>query len=240
MARGRLHWRGRELSPEFHEYALRVSQGENLPPFRGRLLADESQALPWESAGEARPLRSKTSRTIGLLLVALGLVAVTGSLTLQEERSTWSQAALAPLVATALQPAAPEVAAPQALLPPAALPPPGVSPPPAPSPPGEESEEASRQLPLQSPPVSSLSLAPLSLAPLSRQPSSLQTPVEGVSRQVSASSDAEGARAAPAPSPQAPSPPVSRQQQPRKVVPSLATGSDEPGKSVLLVEKPPF
>jgi hypothetical protein len=116
---GRLHWRGRELSPEFHEYALRVSRGENLEPFRGKLLADEARPLPgepadalplpWESAN-AVPLRSKAPRTIGLLLAALALVVlVTGSLTSQEEAPAWSAtapASAASTVVASLQPSA--------------------------------------------------------------------------------------------------------------------------------------
>jgi hypothetical protein len=130
-----LHWRGRELSPEFHEYALRVSRGEQLAPFRGQLLADEGQEpaalwlpaargeqesreqklrqppLPWESA-DSIPLRSKGPRALGLLLLALTLVAVvTGSLRSQEEAPAWTPAAPVAVVA-ALAPAPVTVAEP--------------------------------------------------------------------------------------------------------------------------------
>jgi hypothetical protein len=103
-ALGRLHWRGRELSPEFHEYAQRVSRGENLAPFRGQLLANESLALPWESA-DSLPLRSKAPRVVGLLLAALALVAiVSGSLAGNDESSGWNLPPAAALAATLPEP----------------------------------------------------------------------------------------------------------------------------------------
>lgn len=111
-ALGRLCWRGRELSPEFHEYALRVSRGENLAPFRGQLLANEHLALPWESA-ESLPLRSKAPRVVGLLLAALALVAiVSGSLASHEESPVWTVPSPAALAATLPEPAALTVVAP--------------------------------------------------------------------------------------------------------------------------------
>lgn len=104
VALGRLHWRGRELSPEFHEYAQRICRGENLAPFRGQLLADESLGLPWESA-DSRPLRSKGPRVVGLLLTALALVAVvSGSLTSHEVSSSWRVPTAAALAATLPEP----------------------------------------------------------------------------------------------------------------------------------------
>jgi hypothetical protein len=105
VALGRLHWRGRELSPEFHAYALRVARGENLEPFRGQLLAGESAASPWESV-DSRPLRSKTPRVVGLLLAALALAAVvSGSLTSHEEAQAWIHSVPVVPQAATLQPA---------------------------------------------------------------------------------------------------------------------------------------
>jgi hypothetical protein len=104
-ALGRLHWRGRELSPEFHEYAQRVSRGENLAPFRGQLLASESLALPWDSV-DALPLRSKAPRVVGLLVAALALVAiVSGGLASTEESTGWNLPSSAALAATLPEPA---------------------------------------------------------------------------------------------------------------------------------------
>lgn len=72
-----LRWRGLPLSEEFQQYALRVARGENLAPYRGPVLADGSQQLPWNES-DARALRRKTRRGGGILLAlaaCLGLAA---------------------------------------------------------------------------------------------------------------------------------------------------------------------
>lgn len=72
-----LSWRGMPLSQEFQQYALRVARGENLAPYRGPVLADGSEHLPWNES-DARALRRKTRRGGGILIAlaaCLGLAA---------------------------------------------------------------------------------------------------------------------------------------------------------------------
>lgn len=45
----RLSWRGIEVTEEFQEYALRVSRGEQLEPFRGQVLARPCPEFPWSA-----------------------------------------------------------------------------------------------------------------------------------------------------------------------------------------------
>jgi hypothetical protein len=47
-ARGRLRWKGLEVSDEFRSYADRVARGEDLPPFQGSILAEPDPAFPWD------------------------------------------------------------------------------------------------------------------------------------------------------------------------------------------------
>ena len=70
-----LRWRGLPLSEEFQQYALRVARGENLAPYRGPVLADGSQQLPWNES-DARALRRKTRRGGGLLLALAACLGV--------------------------------------------------------------------------------------------------------------------------------------------------------------------
>ena len=70
-----LSWRGLPLSDEFQQYALRVARGENLAPYRGPVLADGSQQLPWNES-DARALRRKTRRGGGILLALAACVGV--------------------------------------------------------------------------------------------------------------------------------------------------------------------
>ena len=70
-----LSWRGLPLSDEFQQYALRVARGENLAPYRGPVLADGSQQLPWNES-DARALRRKTRRGGGILLAVAACLGV--------------------------------------------------------------------------------------------------------------------------------------------------------------------
>src|SRR6185295_5646772 len=47
---GNLRWKGLEVSEEFRNYAERVARGEDLPPYKGRILAEPDAAFPWEPA----------------------------------------------------------------------------------------------------------------------------------------------------------------------------------------------
>ena len=45
----RLSWRGIEVTEEFQDYAMRVSRGEQLEPFRGQVLARPCPEFPWSA-----------------------------------------------------------------------------------------------------------------------------------------------------------------------------------------------
>lgn len=47
LAPARLRWRGMEVSDEFQRYAERVARGEDLPPWRGPILAEPCPEFPW-------------------------------------------------------------------------------------------------------------------------------------------------------------------------------------------------
>jgi hypothetical protein len=70
-----LRWRGMAVSEELQLYASRVARGEDLAPYRGPILADPSQELPWDAA-DARALRKDTRRSVRLLLTLAGLGAL--------------------------------------------------------------------------------------------------------------------------------------------------------------------
>ncbi len=76
----RLRWKGHDVSDEFREYAERIANGEDLPPFEGRVLAEPNPAFPWGTppAQEAVASKEGTGSKVALLgsaVVALGLFA---------------------------------------------------------------------------------------------------------------------------------------------------------------------
>jgi hypothetical protein len=97
---GRLRWKGLDVSDEFRRYAERVAQGEDLPPYEGRILAEPDAKFPWEPSE-----RKRASRKAVRLQLALwgGAAMVAGIL-------SWSVAtrlgdARTPLPAAAATPA---------------------------------------------------------------------------------------------------------------------------------------
>lgn len=54
---GRLRWKGLDVSDEFRLYAERVAQGEDLPPYEGRILAEPHPKFPWEPSERRRASR---------------------------------------------------------------------------------------------------------------------------------------------------------------------------------------
>lgn len=63
---GRLRWKGLDVSDEFRRYAERVAQGEDLPPYEGRILAEPHPKFPWEPSE-----RKRASRRAGRLQMLL-------------------------------------------------------------------------------------------------------------------------------------------------------------------------
>ncbi len=257
VALGRLHWLGRELSPEFHEYALRVSRGEDLAPFRGKLWADDRLPLPWATE-DTRPARRKAPRRFRLLLVGLALGAlITSSVARVEEAPLWSPVASVASLAATLA-GAPLVAAPA----PPTLP--AISAAPVADSLSQASlEQSSAALlpgaplpgaPLPAAPVEPSATAPLSLALpgapgpvlMSSEPPPLSS-IASVRPAAAASALASTPPAAPSPpalsapalSAPALSPPPPRAAQPRKVAAAPAVAA-APSESPLLVQEPPF
>jgi hypothetical protein len=82
----RLSWRGIEVTEEFQEYAMRVSRGEQLEPFRGQVLARPCPEFPWSepaneqehtSTEELPRFRSRGPR-VAAWLFGIGAVVMAG------------------------------------------------------------------------------------------------------------------------------------------------------------------
>jgi len=74
-ARPRLKWRGLDASPELQEYALRIASGEDLPPFRGPMLASREAAPCAPEAVSAGEAKAFVKVALALILMSAGLVA---------------------------------------------------------------------------------------------------------------------------------------------------------------------
>jgi hypothetical protein len=72
----RLKWRGMDASAELREYAARVASGEDLPPYRGPILA--SGEFPWPAS--AAPRRAPESQSKILVTLELGLIVLSAAL----------------------------------------------------------------------------------------------------------------------------------------------------------------
>lgn len=64
--KGRLRWKGLDVSDEFRSYAERVARGEDLPPFTGKILAEPDPAFPWDPSAQKRAARRALKQQIGL------------------------------------------------------------------------------------------------------------------------------------------------------------------------------
>jgi hypothetical protein len=71
---GKLRWKGLEVSEEFRNYAERVARGEDLPPYKGRILAEPDAAFPWEPA--ARKRAAHHARRVQTVLWGVGAALV--------------------------------------------------------------------------------------------------------------------------------------------------------------------
>jgi hypothetical protein len=71
----RLKFRGIDASPELREYVARVAAGEDLPPFRGPVLA--SGEFPWNPRKPSREISGNGATTF--LKVALGLIVLSAA-----------------------------------------------------------------------------------------------------------------------------------------------------------------
>jgi hypothetical protein len=77
-ATGRLRWKGLDVSDEFRRYAERVAQGEDLPPYAGRILAEPHPTFPWEPAERRKASRRARALKIGLWSSAVLVVGLLG------------------------------------------------------------------------------------------------------------------------------------------------------------------
>ena len=77
-AAGRLRWKGIDVTDEFRQYAERVAQGEDLPPYAGQILAAPHPSFPWEPEAQRKALRRARGVQVALWCTALtiaGLIA---------------------------------------------------------------------------------------------------------------------------------------------------------------------
>lgn len=92
---GKLRWKGLEVSDEFRSYAERVARGEDLPPYKGRILAEPDAAFPWEPAARKRAARKARRFQTVLWGVGAALVGIASwSLVVQlgGEADAWQRA----------------------------------------------------------------------------------------------------------------------------------------------------
>jgi hypothetical protein len=137
----RLCWRGIEVSDEFQGYALRVARGEELAPYRGRVLASGAPDFPWQAT--AVPTRGRRAARLAGLAIGAVLAALTAALGLLQappdasyrEPFTMRGPAREPRADTAaLPPAADQTRAHESLTVPASLKAPSTPPTPTPAP----------------------------------------------------------------------------------------------------------
>lgn len=116
LAPARLRWRGIEVSDEFQRYAERVARGEDLPPWRGPILAEPCAEFPWGSAPVPRtgterlpttPVGAPWLRAAGALAVT-SLLVVAGALAIVRARP---DARLSSQISAASTPPAPSLSA---------------------------------------------------------------------------------------------------------------------------------
>lgn len=65
-ANARLRWKGLDVSDEFRSYADRVARGEDLPPFKGKILAEPDAEFPWDPKAKRREEGRALKRQFGL------------------------------------------------------------------------------------------------------------------------------------------------------------------------------
>ena len=75
-AAGRLRWKGIDVTDEFREYAERVAQGEDLPPYVGKILAEPHPSFPWEPAAQRKASRRARGLQAVLWLSALTIAGL--------------------------------------------------------------------------------------------------------------------------------------------------------------------
>jgi len=102
---GKLRWKGLEVSDEFRSYAERVARGEDLPPYKGRILAEPDAAFPWEPAARKRAVRKARRLQTALWGAGAALVGLASwSLVVQlgGEADAWQRAGESAVATTVL------------------------------------------------------------------------------------------------------------------------------------------
>lgn len=90
--KGRLRWKGLDVSDEFRSYAERVARGEDLPPFAGKILAEPDPAFPWDPTAQKRAARRALKQQIGLWLgvaAFLGLSVAVLIVQVRKQTDAW-------------------------------------------------------------------------------------------------------------------------------------------------------
>jgi hypothetical protein len=102
--KGRLRWKGLEVSDEFRSYADRVARGEDLPPFTGKILAEPDPAFPWDPNAHKHAARRALKQQIGLwtgVALFLGLSVAVLVVQVRKQTDAW-QAPESPLASVTL------------------------------------------------------------------------------------------------------------------------------------------
>jgi hypothetical protein len=123
--KGRLRWKGLEVSDEFRRYADRVARGEDLPPFQGKILAEPDSAFPWNPVESGGSKRRAFKQQLGLwsgVAVFLGLSVWVLVVQVGKQADSAQRAAESPLALVVLS-NEPSSAVPQPAQVPAAEPP---------------------------------------------------------------------------------------------------------------------
>lgn len=91
-SKGRLRWKGLEVSEDFRNYADRVARGEDLPPYAGKILAEPDPAFPWDPASHQRAARKALKHQVGMwtgVALFLGLSVAVLVLQVRKQTEAW-------------------------------------------------------------------------------------------------------------------------------------------------------
>ncbi|MEY2931964.1 MAG: hypothetical protein RL033_2713 [Pseudomonadota bacterium] len=94
-SKGRLRWKGLEVSDDFRNYADRVARGEDLPPFAGKILAEPDPAFPWDPSSHQRAARRALKQQVGMwtgVALFLGLSVAVLVLQVRKQTEAWQTA----------------------------------------------------------------------------------------------------------------------------------------------------